>query len=94
MSKNEVEIVIYDEMPEKPEFKFYILNAMNQIVGFKTRDRAKAEARNAEEYGAGKYRLRTTSIEKSSGDVSCRASQSRKGFSYKIKDGQIPRGIK
>lgn len=67
--------------------KYYIISAM-YVIYIHVRSRAEAEEWITKEYGKGFYKLRTSSIEKPKGDVTCSGSNTRKGFSPRL------RGIK
>lgn len=41
---------------------FYIINCLDEHVFIKTRDRAKAQGWVDEEYGSGKYRIRSSKL--------------------------------
>lgn len=65
--------------------KYYIINALGHCVYIHVRSRAEAEEWITKEYGKGFYKLRTSSIEKPKGDVTCSGSNTRKGFSPRLK---------
>lgn len=59
--------------------KFFVVNALGQYVFIKTKDRAKAQSFIDEEYGKGKYKVRSYVQDGvASGDASCRATETRK----------------
>lgn len=69
-----------DEMLDgKPLSKWFIINALGQAVYIKTRKREDAQKAIDVYYGNGKYRLRTTSLEKSANAPNVRASETRRG---------------
>lgn len=76
-------------MLEKDEFtppsKWYFINAMSEAIFIHCRDRVTAESYITENYGKGFYKLRTSSLEKSKGDLTCRGSNSRKCFSPRLR---------
>lgn len=60
--------------------KYFIVDAMGNYVFIRTRDRSKAQSFVNEEYGEGKYTIRTqTQDGAASGDATCRATATRKG---------------
>lgn len=65
--------------------KFYYKNAVGDHVYIHCRSRADAENYIAEQHGKGFYKLRTSSLEKSSGDLTCTGANTRKGFSPRLK---------
>lgn len=68
-----------------PPAKWYFINAIGEAVFIHCRSRVDAENYITENYGKGFYKLRTSSLEKSSGDLTCRGSNSRKGFSPRLR---------
>lgn len=67
----------------KPPSKYFIVNCMGDRVYYKTKDRAVAQKACDEEYGKGKYKLKTESIDKAPekvGAVGKINSNSRKGL--------------
>jgi hypothetical protein len=69
----------------KAPAKFFIINAMGECVYIHVRTRAEAEKWLTENYGKGFYSLRTSSSEKPKGDLSCTGSNTRRGFSPRLK---------
>lgn len=66
--------------------KYYIINSLGQYVYYHCRDRAKAQDQCDEDYGVGKYLIRTSKQSGSSGkEYSARGSNSRKGFASHLK---------
>lgn len=66
--------------------KYYIINSLGQYVYYHCRDRALAQSACDEEYGSGKYKIRTSKQSgSSSGEYSARGSNSRKGFASHLK---------
>lgn len=61
--------------------KYYIINSLGQYVYYHCRDRAKAQDQCDEDYGVGKYLIRTSKQSGSSGGKSLSASgtTSRRG---------------
>lgn len=72
--------VEYSEL-SKSEFKtpsrYYYINALGQAVFLHCKARGDAEAYLREEFGSGFYSVRTIGLEKPSGDVSCRGTETR-----------------
>lgn len=66
--------------------KFFIQNAMGDFIFFHTLDREKAQAAADEMYGKGKYKVRTSRIEKAKGDLTCTGSNTRRGFAPRLKN--------
>lgn len=60
----------------RPPSKFYIISAMYCIF-IHVRTRAEAEEWITKEYGKGFYKLRTSSVEKPKGDVTCSGTATR-----------------
>ncbi len=69
----------------KPPAKFYFISALGDAVYIHCRDRADAEKYITDHYGKGFYKLRTSSIEKNKGDLTCTGSNTRRGFSPNLK---------
>lgn len=69
----------------KSPAKFYVINALSQAVFIHVRSRIEAEQWITDNYGKGFYKLRTSSMEKNKGEVTCSGSNSRKGFSPRLK---------
>jgi hypothetical protein len=65
--------------------KFFIINALGMCVYIHVRTRQEAEDYITKEYGKGFYKLRTSSIEKPKGEVSVSGSNTRRGFSPRLK---------
>jgi hypothetical protein len=59
--------------------KYYIISAMGYCVYIHVRTRQEAEDFITKEYGKGFYKLRTSSIEKPKGEVSCTGTHTRRG---------------
>lgn len=57
--------------------KYYIVSAMGYCVYIHVRTRAEAEEWITKEYGKGFYKLRTSSVEKPKGDVTCSGTATR-----------------
>lgn len=76
--------------------KFFVVDAMGLYVFIKTRDRTTAQEWVNENYGAGKYRVRTyTQDGVASGDASCRATETRRGQAKGRNEMfGVPRGLK
>ena len=86
--ETKITIVDMSELAEddfKAPSKFYIINAMGECVYIHVRTRTEAEEYITKEYGKGFYKLRTSSPEKPKGDISCSGSNTRKGFSPRLK---------
>lgn len=93
MSK-EVEYVVvsYEQFTDYefiPPATFYIMSATQDYYFFKTSDRAKAQAR-CDELFDGKYTVKAsknqaTKFRSESGEVSCRGTNSRKGFASHLR---------
>lgn len=60
----------------RPPSKFYIISAMYCIF-IHVRSRTEAEEWITKEYGKGFYKLRTSSVEKPKGDVTCSGTATR-----------------
>ena len=69
----------HDEVMLHPKGSFYILNALGQVVWLKTRSRVKAQEAVDEEYGKGKYTVKSVSVGKASDTLTCRAVATRRG---------------
>lgn len=87
MSKNcEVVIVEFEEFTDmdfREVSSFFVKNSMGQRVYFMTRSREVAEAKNAEMFGKGFYRLSSGKVSKPSGTESAvgrLSSKSRQGL--------------
>jgi len=65
--------------------KYYFINGLGQYVYIHVRTRQEAEDFITKEYGKGFYKLRTSSIEKPKGEVSCTGSNTRRGFSPRLR---------
>lgn len=77
-----------DEMKQddfKAPSKFYFVNALGIAIFIHCRERWTAEKYITDNYGKGFYKLRTASIEKPKGDVTACGSNTRKGFSSRLK---------
>ena len=91
VSENEYEIWSEDEQKfviNSPS-NFYIINALGEKVFYLTRDRAIAQKEANEDYDS-KYTIRTVKDSKTkyrteSGEVSVRGSNTRRGFSPRLK---------
>lgn len=90
MSKEKINTTTIDqsELAEddfKAPSKYYFINAFGEAIFIHTRDRAVAERYITETYGKGFYKLRTSSIDRPKGDITCSGTNSRKGFSSRLK---------
>ena len=65
----------------KPPSKWYFINGMGDAVFIHCRDRVVAEQYITDNYSKGFYKLRTSSIERSKGDLTCTGTQTRRGQS-------------
>lgn len=70
--------------------KYFFINALSQAVFLHCRSRPEAEEYVAQNYGKGFYKIRTSSLEKNicgkkNGELSVRGSNTRKGFSPRLK---------
>lgn len=75
--------------------KFFVVDAMGLYVFIKTRDRTTAQEWVNENYGAGKYRVRTYVQDgAASSDASCRATETRRGQHVRNESFGIFRGLK
>ena len=76
--------------------KYFVINALGDYVFIRTRDRAKAQAWVDEEYGKGKYRVRTNTQDGASADTaSCRAVETRKSQAkYRNENYGLPPGVR
>lgn len=86
----EIKVTIVDqsELAEddfKAPSKFYFVNALGEAVFIHARERYVAEQYITDNYGKGFYKLRTSSLEKPKGDVTCSGSNTRKGFNPRLK---------
>lgn len=74
--------------------KFFVVDAMGLYVFIKTRDRTTAQEWVNENYGAGKYRVRTYVQDGvASSDASCRATETRKGQYVRNESFGIPSSL-
>lgn len=74
------------ELTFKHPSKYYIINSLGQYVYYHCRDRGVAQKACDDEYGVGKYTIRTSKQSGSSGkEYSARGSNSRKGFASHLK---------
>lgn len=69
----------------KPPAKWYFISALGDAVYIHCRDRVDAEKYITENYGKGFYKLRTSSIEKNKGDITCSGTNTRKGFNPRLR---------
>ena len=69
----------YEALDFKAPCKYYFINAFGEAVFIHVRAREDAEKYVTENYGKGFYKIRTSSIEKSSGEVTCRGTHTRRG---------------
>lgn len=75
--------------------KFFVVDAMGLYVFIKTRDRTTAQEWVNENYGAGKYRVRTYVQDGvASSDASCRATETRKGQYVRNESFGIPSSLR
>lgn len=65
--------------------KFFIQNALGDFIFYHCRTRAAAQAAVDEEYGKGKYTVRTSKLESTGGELSARGYNTRKCFSPRLK---------
>jgi hypothetical protein len=88
----------YQEAKEEKKVlpKYFIVDALGQYVFVKTRDRAKAQAHIDEEYGKGKYRVRTYNQDGASREeASCIATETRRGqMKYRNANFGLPSGVR
>lgn len=80
-----IEVSMMEDEDFKAPSKFYFINALGQAVFIHCRDRKVAEEYIKNNYGTGFYKLRTTSLEKSSGEHTATGSNTRKCFSSRLK---------
>lgn len=59
--------------------KYYFVNALGQAVFIHARARQDAEEYITSEYGKGFYKLRTSSLDKPKGDITCKGTATRRG---------------
>lgn len=76
---------VFGDMDKDPT-KFFIQNALGQFVYFHTFEREVAQAAADEMYGKGKYKVRTSRLEKSTGDLTVTGSNTRKCFAPRLKN--------
>lgn len=76
---------IYSEEEYKHPSKYYIVDCMGNNVYIHTRDRAVAQQTCDNIYGKGKYKVRTTSDSKGSGNITVKASMNSKSRSGQYK---------
>ena len=62
-----------------PPATFFIKNALGDFVFIHTRDRKKAQEWIDENYGAGRYTVNASKMQKGSGEVNVTGTQTRKG---------------
>ncbi len=82
MSEVKVTMVSYAEFSTydfNPPATFFIKNAMGDYVFIHTRERSKAQAWVDENYGAGRYTVNSSKIQKGKGDLTCRGTATRRG---------------
>jgi len=82
MSKIKVTVVEVKDMNQDgfvPPSKWYFINALNQAVFIHCRERSSAEQYITENYSKGFYKLRTSTLEKNRGELTCRGTATRKG---------------
>jgi phage antirepressor YoqD-like protein len=82
MSKIKITILEVKDMNQEeftPPSKWYFINALGQHIYIHCRDRTNAEQYITETYGKGFYKLRTSSLEKNKGEVTCKGTATRKG---------------
>lgn len=90
MSNPKTTILDYDTVSafgfEAPA-TYFIVNALGEYVFIHTRDRAKAQKYIDEEYGKGKYTVKTAkmAMKSGSGEVTARGYNTRKGFMSHLK---------
>ena len=61
--------------------KYYFINSLGWAVYIHTRSREVAEQYITDEYSKGFFKLRTSSLEKTTKDLTCTGSNTRKCFS-------------
>lgn len=66
--------------------KFFVQNAMGELVFFHTFDRSTAQAAADEMYGKGKYTVRTSRLDKGKGDLTVTGANTRKCFAPRLKN--------
>ena len=69
----------------KSPSKWYFISALGDAVFIHCRDRITAEKYITDNYGKGFYKLRTSSIEKNKGDITCSGVNTRKGFNPRLR---------
>lgn len=69
----------YSEEDFNEPTKYFCVGATGDRYYFHTRDRAKAQAQCDEDFGKGKYKIRTGGIEKSD-TITCRGSMNSKSY--------------
>lgn len=79
-------VVVTIEETQDPDFKepsrWFVQNAMGDMVYFCCQKREKAQQACDDMYGKGRYTIKTTATVKNKGDVSARGTNSRRGFTY------------
>ena len=102
LTRQQYNAIISKEVEEGSELcgithsKYYILDALDNYVFIRTRDRAKAQAWVDEEYGKGKYRVRTHVQDGvAAGEASCRATETRRcQAKYRSETFGVPVGVR
>jgi len=82
MSEVRTTVVTFEEFSDYqfvPPATFFIKNASGDYVFIHTRERAKAQAWIDKEYGAGRYTVNASKMQKSKGDLTCRGTATRRG---------------
>jgi len=74
-----VSFELTQEEDYKHKSKWYIVNAMGEVIYYHCRDRAAAQKQCDSDYG-GKYKIRAASDSKSSGEISCRGFTNSKSM--------------
>lgn len=74
-----IEKSVFESLDFKAPAKYYYINAFGDAVFIHVRSREDAEQYIVENYGKGFYKIRTSSLEKPSGDVTVRGTQTRRG---------------
>lgn len=69
----------YTDIDFEPPATFYVRSAMGDYYFFHTRDRAKAQAACDEMFGAGRYTVHSSKIQRGKGTLTCTGTQTKRG---------------